>query len=257
MSTPLSTIAKQLLDRRNHTKKFPRLLANERPDSIDQALAIQGQMSVETTAKIGGWKCLLPLDDEKVIVAPIYSNTIWQEGEAKFHPDNNNARVEPEIAFILSKDLPAKSSDYSEEEIDQAIGTTHMALELIQSRFDTDVAEDEAPNFYELLADGLSNQGLYIGTEIEKAAAYQASEFGITIEQASKKQQFSGRHPNPLPQLPIYWLINYMSKKGISFQAGQAIITGSYAGVVNLVFDEALTMTYENLGCSKVLLTKY
>ncbi len=39
-----------------------------------------------------------------------------------------------------------------------------------------------------------------------------------------------------------------MSKRGISFKAGQAIITGSYAGVVEVEFNSVTNINYVGLG---------
>lgn len=250
MTTEISLVAAKLLERRSSTQKFARLSEEYRPNTIDEALAIQAQMSVQNDSAIAGWKCLLPPDTDKVVVAPIYQNTVYQGDVAKFHMDNGVARIEPEIVFILAGDLPAQDTDYTEAEIDAAIGSTHMALELIQSRF----ADNSQASFIEMLADGLSNQGLFIGPEIDKAAVYKAKEITINIEQASNSKSLQGQHPNPLPQQPIYWLVNYMSKRGITFKAGQKIITGSYAGVVDLAFNEATTVEYKGLGSYSVTL---
>ena len=47
---------------------------------------------------------------------------------------------------------------------------------------------------------------------------------------------------------PLYWLINFMSKRGTDFKAGQAIITGSYAGIVEVEFDKQTEIEYVGLG---------
>ncbi len=119
-----------------------------------------------------------------------------------------------------------------------------MALELMQGRY----ADGIDVPFNEKLADGLLNQGLFIGPEISKSDAYNASKINITVKQGEQKQQFAGTHPNTLPQIPLYWLINFMSKRGSSFKAGEAIITGSYAGIVEVAFAQPTEIEYENLG---------
>ena len=163
--------------------------------------------------------------------------------------DNTKVRIEPEIAFVLSKDLPARDEEYSEAEIDEAIGSCHMALELIQSRF----ADDSDAVFPERLADCLVNQGLYIGPEIDIKTAFSASKFQIFISQteqsgALNEQKFDGAHPNPLPQLPVYWAINFMTKRGTTFKQGEALTTGSFAGVVELNFDKKTYIEYAGIG---------
>ena len=239
----ISLAAKELLSRRVAKTKAPRLNPDIRPTTIDEALQVQTQITQLSQDSVGGWKCLLPFDG-KVIVAPIFTNTIQSGDICMLFKDKNVARIEPEIAFILSEDLPAKNTDYSEDEINSAIGSCHMALELIQSRF----ADDSGAEFPEVLADMLVNQGLFLGPEIDRNKAFSASHINLTISQGDKVQQFNGVHPNPLPNLPIYWLINYMSKRGTSFKKGEAIITGSYAGVVELAFEQPAHICYENLG---------
>ncbi|WP_432454000.1 MULTISPECIES: hydratase [unclassified Agarivorans] len=240
--------AQTLLNNRNTSIKAKRLAPTLRPQSIDDALAIQAQMTELREDGIGGWKCLLPLAEDKLVVAPIFADLVQRGESCSLYADGGVARVEPEIAFVLSQDLPARDKDYSEAEIDQAIGRCHMALELIQGRF----ADTENAAFFEVLADGLVNQGLFLGPEIDKAAAFSASNIEISFTQGEQTQQLAGEHPNQNPVSPIYWLINYMSKRGVSFNAGQAIITGSYAGIVELNFACETEVEYQDLGAYKL-----
>lgn len=238
------TAAKQLVaNRSNVSNSAPRLPSELRPSNIHEALLIQSYIIQQYPSSVGGWKCLLPFDD-RVIVAPIFADGIQSGDQCTLIADKGHARVEPEIAFVLGADLPAQQDDYSQQEIDTAIGSCHMALELIQSRF----ADDSGSEFLEALADGLVNQGLFLGPEINREQAFTASHINIEISQLDQQQTFDGVHPNQAPVSPIYWLINYMSKRGVSFQKGQAIITGSYCGVVNLAFDQATKVTYQGIG---------
>ena len=239
-----SQAATELLKRRSSAPQKNRLAAEIRPASLEDALAIQQQMIAQRPDKVAGWKCLLPLDQDKVIVAPIFADTIQQSNQCKLFSDNKVARIEPEIAFVFAKDLPAQQQDYNESEIDTAIASCHMALELIQSRFD----KDSGAEFNELLADCLSNQGLFIGPELSKSVAYAASKINLTVTQSSHVQEFAGQHPNLSAQKPLYWLINYLTKRGIDFKAGQAIITGSYAGVIEVNFEQKCEVEYHGIG---------
>ena len=247
-SCKFSQAAAELLKRRAADAKYAQLGTDIRPNSINDALLIQNEMLIQNKSAVGAWKSLLPPAEDQVVAAPIFADTINRGKCCSLFADNNFARIEPEIAFVLGKDLPPKESDYSESEIDDAVASCHMALELMQDRF----IENSALTFYEKLADCLVNQGLFIGPEIDKQKAYQASEIAITIEQAGNKQSFAGKHPNALPQKPLYWLINYMNKRGVGFTAGQAIITGSYAGIVEVLFNSETEIEYQGLGKYKV-----
>ncbi len=244
MTSKFQDAAQELLNRRAPGTKAPRLNAEYRPHSIDDALNIQSSMIDLRSDKVGGWKCLLPLAEDKYVVAPIFADTIQRGEQCELFADNNVARVEPEIAFILSKALPSRAEGYSEQEVNDAIGSCHMALELMQARF----AEDSDAEFYERLADCLVNQGMFIGPEIDKQQAFAASEVKVTVTQQDQVQQFDGKHPNQQPASPIYWLINYMTRRGVSFEAGEALITGSYCGIVEVDFDKPTTINYADIG---------
>jgi 2-keto-4-pentenoate hydratase len=242
-------VAQQLLARRVPGTKAYGLSDQIKPTIIEDALVVQQEMIKLRSDSVAGWKCLLPLSENKIIIAPIFSDTVRKGEQCDFMKDNGKARVEPEIAFVLNKDLPARDTDYSEVEINEAIGSCHMALELIQTRF----ADDAEVEFPEVLADGLSNQGVFIGPEIDKALAFTASKFQLSFKQTDEKgevseQVFGGVHPDPLPQLPIYWAINCMSKRGTTFKKGEAFITGSYAGVVEADFNQKTDIDYAGIG---------
>ena len=66
--TAFKEAALELLSRRKAGVKASRLEASMRPASIDDALNIQAEMADLQT--VGGWKCLLPPSEDKIIAAP-------------------------------------------------------------------------------------------------------------------------------------------------------------------------------------------
>lgn len=236
--------AATLLGRRTACTQGPRLEPELRPMSIEDALAIQAQMIAQREDPIVGWKCLLPPKEEEVVVAPIFVNGTQSNAKCRLFPDKELARVEPEIAFVLGCDLPAQQEDFTEDQINDSIASAHMALELMQNRWE----EGAEISFYEKLADGLVNQGIFIGPEIDKQNAMAANQVAIEISQGGNTRRFEGKHPNAGAAKPVHWLINYMSKRGTDFKAGQAVITGSFCGIVELQFGLLTTFKYQNLG---------
>jgi len=204
---------------------------------------------------IGGWKCLLPLEG-KWVVGPIYTRTIdsippvslWTTAS----PEGERARIEPELAFFFGKDLPPRAEPYSQAEVDAAIVRTHMALELIHGRY-SDPSECEFP---EMLADGLVNQGLFIGPEIDSVAAAGASGFTIQVRcDNGEGLERQGQHPNLNPRAPLYWLAEFLRSRSQGIVAGQAIITGSFAGVLEVPLDTEISIDYAGLGQMRVSFT--
>jgi 2-keto-4-pentenoate hydratase len=248
-----------LVERRVNGVQGERLPVACRPQNLEQALAIQAavteQWCEQTDDTIGGWKCLLPPED-KLVVGPIYTRTIdsvppvslW----TKVTPEGERARIEPELAFFFGKDLPARTEPYTAEDVDAAIARTHMALELINSRY-VDPASCEFP---EMLADGLVNQGLFIGPEVDANNARSASSFTITMTCANGEViERQGQHPNTHPRAPLYWLAEFLRSRGQGIVAGQAVITGSYAGVIEVPLNTDIQIDYAGLGSMSVSFT--
>lgn len=254
---PAAEAAAILVERRINGIQAGRLPETCRPQDIEQALAVQNAVAERwcdvMDDSIGGWKCLQPPADDKVIVGSIYTRTIdsvppvslW----TKTTEQGERARIEPELAFFFGKDLPVRAEPYTAEEVDAAIARTHMALELINSRY----ADPASCEFPEMLADGLVNQGLFIGPEVDSELARAASGFTITMTCANGERiERQGQHPNTQPRAPLYWLAEFLRSRGQGIVAGQAVITGSYAGVIEVPLNTGIQIDYAGLGSMQV-----
>lgn len=247
LSTPTQQAAQLLISRRLTGTQGDRLPETCRPRDLDAALAIQAAVSSAWCAQqddsIGGWKCLLP-PEGKLVVGPIYTSTINTVPPVALWAPTGAARIEPELAFVLGRDLPPRATAYSDAEVDNAIARTHMALELIHSRY----SDPASASFPEMLADGLVNQGLFIGPAVDSHLAAAASSFAIQVEHGTAVAEHAGAHPNGNPRAPLYWLVEFLRSRGQSLVAGQVFITGSYAGVLEVPLDQPVTIRYAGLG---------
>lgn len=247
--TNFTLAAQELLARRKAGTKAARLDEAIRPRCIDDALAIHAEMA--KLQHVGGWKCVLPPAEGKIIAAPIF-NVQQNASTVSLFEDKGVARVEPEICFVLAKGLPLQEVQYTEAEIIDAIGSAHMALELMQIRF----AEDAGQSFYENLADCMFNQGVYIGPEIDKHQAVNCSSVTIKVATGDDESTLAGKHPNSRAIDGLVWLVNFMNSRGVSFDAGTAVITGSFKGIVNMEFEHVTTIEYVGLGSYSVTFTR-
>ena len=154
---PAADAAAILVERRIQGIQGDALPVACRPQNLEQALAIQAAVTErwceQMDDSIGGWKCLLP-PEGKLVVGPIYTRTIDSVPPVSLWPKGDRARIEPELAFFFGKDLPARAEPYTPADVDAAIARTHMALELINSRY----ADPASCEFPEMLADGLVKQ---------------------------------------------------------------------------------------------------
>lgn len=248
------TAAKELAKRRTSGTTGDLLTEALRPNNFEQAFAIQQTVAEIFKANdnnpIAGWKCLLPTA-EKIVVAPIYQADVYQQSATcPLYPSTKGlARVEPELAFEIGSDLPPRATPYSETEIDEALGHTRLALELIKSRYQN---PSEA-NHFDALADGLVNQGLWLGPVLNPQEGLETSRFELSVDIANGEQQSdtlqkSAIHPNGFPKAGLYWLVNFLSAQGIGLTQGQYVITGSYAGVLDLPLAQVCKFEYGELG---------
>jgi 2-keto-4-pentenoate hydratase len=113
--------------------------------------------------------------------------------------------IEPEVAFTLKRPLPA-GRRYTREEVIEAIGSAHAAIEIVISRFQ----RHETASVLDRLADNISNGGLVLGPALER---WQQLDFSslplqLTLTPAggeSRRHQARGGHPSGDPLLPMIW----------------------------------------------------
>ena len=240
MTNAIESAAQHLAASRRKRRPGPRLPEDLRPRDVESSLAIQrrvGEMMGEAT---GGWKCGAP-SGGRTLVAPIFRSSIHTGAQCHVAVINGRASIEPEIAFFLARDLPARATPYSEDEVRTAIGETRLALEILGSRY----AESKDAEYLEKLADSLSNQGLYLGPAVRGGVAAELSTFPIAIDGVFSGQ---GRHPDGHPMVPLHWLANFLSSRGEGLRAGDAITTGSYAGALDAPSSGPLRAVFGDLG---------
>lgn len=244
--TQINSAARFLIERR-HSDKRTCLPMELVPKTCIDALSIQQATSLIISDDIGGWKAGLPVG-EKLIVAPIFSNMIHRAPTCTARPEVGLCRIEPEIAFVIGESLPPKKERYEDEEILQSISNAFLAIELIENRYQG----TETISHNEHLADCLFNQGICLGPEISVDTAIQACELELILNQG-EDVYVNGVHPTQSTIKPLYWLANFLSEQGIGLNAGDIVITGSFAGVIEVLPDQELTIEYSGLG--KISLT--
>lgn len=232
-----------LASRRLSGSRGPLLAAELAPATLDDALAIQQAVSELLGNAIGGWKCGLP-DAERKVVAPIYASTVSDGDTCHAWVRDGMVKVEPELAFVFAEGLPPRATPYSEAEILAAISQVRLALELIDSRFDA----EPKPPFLQSLADGLVNQGLHLGPAVAIDAARAASTLALRVQQGERDDTLAGAHPAGQPLAPLLWLVQHLQAGGQGILPGQAVITGSYAGVLLLQPGVPASLQFGDLG---------
>jgi 2-keto-4-pentenoate hydratase len=224
-----------------------------RPTDFDAAFAIQRRVAEMLGQDIGGWKCSVPASAGQLNVARILAPTIVRTSPCAVVATGQSAKIEPEVAFVMGRDLPRRATAYSEGEVRGAIGETRLVLELIGARY----ADPAAASWHELTADSMQNQGLFVGPLVPGGLTAALAAFPVTVGGAhGVLSTHAGRHGDGHPLRPLYWLANFLAARGEGLRAGQVVTTGSYAGAIEVPLGEPLTVTFGDLGVIAIRLVR-
>ena len=215
------------------------------PLDLERAILVQERITELLGEPVGGWKASVP-KPERMVIGPIYSRTIFRTSPCPYEWPGAAARVEPEIAFVMRRDLPPRATPYSEAEVRDAIAEARMVLELLATRY----AEPESRSFPEMLADSVQNLGLFVGPAVNRAP-YDAipGTFPIKVDlPGGNPISRVGQHPDRHPLEPLYWIVNFLAARGRGVKAGEIVTTGSYAGVLEVPFGVPLRFAYGGVG---------
>jgi 2-keto-4-pentenoate hydratase len=254
MNNPNHESAAQfLLAARKRGTPGPRIPAEFRPKNDDDALAIQARVTELVGQPIGGYKCSLPTGLRPVFMAPIFAPTISDVLPFPVRAVGSTALIEPEIAFVMARDLPKRATAYSDDEIRDAIKEARLVLEVLGSRY----SDPASVTFSEVLAEGIRNQGLFVGPVLRDPWNQELEAFSITISTGTRlPATYEGKHEDRHPARPLYWLANYLAMAGTPLAAGMIVTTGSYCGAIDVPLDTPLTFTYGDLGTLQATLTR-
>lgn len=253
------TAAKELAYRRENGIQQGLLEDHLRPINFQEAFDIQKCVGKYfegvNSNEVAGWKCGMPVDD-RLVLGPLYDSTIQYQSRNSvsfcdaFNNNLGNAQIEPEIAFKITKDFLPRIKPYTKQDIDFGIGEARLSLEIVRSRFE-DISQ---ANHNDLVADSMVNDGLWLGPEIYNTKPEEHQNLRLTIDLGNNHiQNKIAKHPAKNPKLPLYWLINFLSQKGIGVFKGQYIITGSYAGVLSIPVNKTVKLSIEELGGFSIL----
>jgi 2-keto-4-pentenoate hydratase len=220
--------AQHLIAARKADKPGPCIPESCRPADTDSALAIQDRVLQLLGETIGGWKCGLPNPVTGPIISHIPSSALLHSSPCAVF--GGKGQIEPEVAFVMARDLPPRSTPYGDEEIRGAIGEARFVLELITTRF----ADKASATPAEVLADAFNNHGLVIGPVVPDVFSYDLDKLHAKITTPSgalfdKVQS----HPSGNPMNSLRWLVHFLNGRGQGVRAGQIVTTGSYAGIVD------------------------
>jgi 2-keto-4-pentenoate hydratase len=247
--------AEVLVDIRHGRTPRPAALPEDcAPRSDAEAYTVQLQVLKRLGAYVGGWKASMP-DASGGFSAPIAANNILRQGAALAAPalltaNTTTIGVEPEIAFTMARTLPAGAS-YTRAQVLQAVAGAHAAIELCVCRLSD---FDNAPRL-DRLADSIMNEALSISVACTTWGGLELKSLPLRLLiDGQPVYQGIGGHPLGDPLIPLVWMANHLSERGIGLQAGDVITTGSCAGCRQVPLGSSVEVEFAELGVVRVQL---
>lgn len=191
-----------------------------RPQTLDDAFAIQDATLAALGETIAGWK--VALMDNRVVRGPIMGSRVFQNGAQVKAAMVPLMGIEGEIAFRFERDLPAGKHSY--EDVANAV-TAFAAIEIVDSRYKSypDVTAQERN------ADFVSNGGFVRGPDAVHWRKLDLVNIAVTLTIGGQEVvRRNGGHITGDPLLPAVALANDLPT---GIKAGQFITTGTYTGM--------------------------
>lgn len=238
----LMDTANTLADARRTKMPIDDLPLDMRPATMDEAYDVQ-DMLAQAYGEIGGWKVGAASMDGTPMFAPMPK--VWiAEGGAMIRSKRYRG-LEAEVAFLLQEDLPRRSSAYSREEVLDAVGSCHPAIEVLESGL-TDPSKAERLS---MIADLQMNGGFVYGQAYPGWRDIDWTMEGVILAvdgMVRVERKGSNTAGDLLRLLP--WLANEGASRTGGLRAGQWITTGSWTGNTLAEPSSSVDVVFSTLG---------
>ena len=195
---------------------------------VEHGYAIQDRVQALLGGQIAGWKVARTPDGE-VLSAPIFDDVVFQSGAEVPLESRMSHGFECELAFKVEDRLSGFSrSEYGIDDVLPALGEASPALELLSCRTEQGF---QSPRPL-LVADNLGSGGIVLGTPRTDWQNLNLTDIGISLNVAGDVV-VDKRGGNPIgdPLQAVVLLANHLARRGLSWEPGQIIMTGAFAGV--------------------------
>ena len=220
--------AEMLLEARRTLQPIDDLPPAMAPRTLEEAYYVQDLM-LQAIGKAGGWKVGATAPDGTPFYAPMPVDGFTTSGQRIAKQYRRLRGVEAEIAFLMGKDLPPRSTPYSREELVDAIASCHPAIELLESG----LLDPDAVDRLTAIADLQSNGGFIYGSPVEGWQEFDFARESAQMNVDGFVRVANGKNAagGDLLRL-VLWLANEAQGRTGGLLAGQWITTGSWTGKI-------------------------
>lgn len=250
-------LIKQLADYVHHAEKekreIKRITAEIYPDlTIEEAYLVQDELVKQKLAEgknIIGLKMGLTSEakmKQMQVNNPLYGYVFdymaINDGETISMSDYIHPKAEPEIGFILNKDL--EGPDVTLLDVLRATEHVFPAIEIIDSRYEN--FEFTLPD---VIADNTSASGVVLGASLRRPETLELDVVGVTLSiNGDIKALGAGANVLGHPANSIVRLVHMLSQVGKKVKAGDMILTGGITAAIPIKAGDHVVAKMGGLG---------
>ena len=217
------------------------------PADLDEAHAMQAAVVQALGETVAGWK--VAASPNGTMRGAILHSRVLPSPAAFPATGQPMLGIEGEIAFLLERDLPPRSTDYTAEEV-AAASIAMVGIELVGTRF---LDYGLAPPL-DRTADCMSNLAYVIGTQRVDWRSHDLSQLEALVQvNGTTVVQQSGGHTAKDPLLPAVLLANALRSAG-GLKAGQFITTGTFTGLYRATPGDVIEVSFTDFGTASLTL---
>lgn len=155
-------------------------------------------------------------------------------------------KIEPEIAFIMDRDL--KGPGVTPVQVMAATRFVVPALEIIDSRI-----EGWKIKLCDTIADNASSARVVLGSSPRRVDERDLKLVGMILEKNGDiVQTGAGGAVLGHPAVAVAWLANVVGQFGVSLNTGDIVMPGALCGAVDVAAGDLLQASYDGLGTVSV-----
>jgi 2-keto-4-pentenoate hydratase len=223
-----------------------------RPYNRAEGYAIQAAVEKYSTTHLFGWKIGASseagqrhINVDGPMAGRILAETVIPDGGTASMAGNEMRVAEPEFAFRMRTDLPARSTPYTTQQVLDAVETLHPAIEIPDSRFSDFAGAGEA----QLIADNACAHLFVLGpatTSDWRSLDLVEQRPVVTM----RGRRFIGHGRNVLgdPRIALTWLTNELRQLGVTLKAGRVVTTGTCHAPLPIQAGDFLAADFGGLG---------
>lgn len=228
-----------------------------RPRTRAEGYAVQACLPEASGRTVLGWKIAATsgagqqhINVSGPLAGRILSGQVLPPGAVVPAHGNRMRVAEPEMAFMLGQDLPARAQPYTEAEVMAAVSGLHPSLEIPNSRFAVFTDAGEA----QLLADNACAHQFMLGPpapDLWRTQDLSQHPVLATVQHPDGRRwqrEGSGAAVLGDPRQAMTWLVNELSGLGLGLQAGQFVTTGTCMPPLALLEGDAVLADFGALG---------